>query len=73
MRIFDADGRTGAVAMRPGWGPAGTPGGATCLALTRRLLCYVPMDSRTSLLQLENGRMLREALSTRALALAVVR
>jgi hypothetical protein len=35
VRLFDADPRTGVVAMREGWVPAGTPGGATCLALTR--------------------------------------
>ncbi|MBL8896084.1 MAG: hypothetical protein JNM84_00575 [Planctomycetes bacterium] len=41
VRTFDADARTGVVAMREGWVPAGTPGGATCLALSRRLLCVL--------------------------------
>jgi hypothetical protein len=47
VRVFDADARTGRVEMRERFHPVGLPGGASCLALSRRVLCVVNTYDRS--------------------------
>lgn len=47
VRIFDANASSGRVAMRERFHPVGLPGGASCLALSRRVLCVLNTYDRS--------------------------